>query len=274
MQISEIYIERVVNGERSAAKDFVAVEEPLEIRLLSWFKGKREARTVAITMRTPGDDAELAVGFLFTEGVIQRASDVVAVAPGGLPPHNEVQVELGRDVEVDWARLERHFYASSSCGVCGKTSLDALELKGLTAPVVDRPQINGALIRSLPGKLREHQAGFARTGGLHASAWFTSEGELQLVREDVGRHNALDKLIGAALQAGTPALSDGVLLVSGRASFELLQKSLAAGIPVVAAVGAPSSLAVDLAERFQMTLIGFLRGEQFNVYTGGWRVRE
>jgi len=274
MQISEIYIERFSHGKHSATKDFVAVEEPLEIRLVSWFKGRRESRTVAITMRTPGHDAELSLGFLFTEGVVQRAEDVVAITPAGLPPHNEILVELKQDVEVDWARLERHFYATSSCGVCGKTSLDALELKGLSAPAVNTPLITSELVQSLPAKLREHQEGFARTGGLHASAWFTPSGEMPLVREDVGRHNALDKLIGAALQSGTPLLREGVLLVSGRASFELLQKSLAAGIPVVVAVGAPSSLAVELAERFQMTLIGFLRGEQFNVYTGGWRIRQ
>lgn len=272
MRISEIYIERVGEHGRITARDQVAVEEPLEIRLVYSFKSQRKAKTVAVTMRTPGNDAELALGFLVTEGVVRRAADVLSIYPGGLPPHNEIQVELAPGVEVDWTRLERHFYTASSCGICGKTSLDALEIRGCEMPSANCLTIPPRVIQSLPAKLREAQDTFEQTGGLHAAGLFDAEGNLQLIREDVGRHNALDKIIGASLQAGKTPLSDRVLLLSGRASFELLQKSLSAGIPVVAAVGAPSSLAVELAERFQITLLGFVRGHQFNVYTCGWRI--
>ena len=272
MRISEIYIERVGEHGRTAARDQVAVEEPLEIRLVYWFKAQRKARTVAVTMRTPGHDAELALGFLVTEGVVRSATDVLSIHPGGLPPHNEIQVELAPEVEVDWTRLERHFYTASSCGVCGKTSLDALEIRSSEIPSANCLTVPATLIQSLPAKLRAAQEAFDQTGGLHAAGLFDAAGDLQLVREDVGRHNALDKIIGASLQAGKTPLAGNVLLLSGRASFELLQKSLSAGIPVVAAVGAPSSLAVELAERFQITLLGFVRGQQFNVYTCGWRI--
>lgn len=273
MRISEIYIERVENGSRHAVPDRVAVEEPLEIRLIYWFKEQRRSRTVAVTMRTPGEDQELALGFLLTEGVIRSPAEVVSIVPGGLPPHNEVQVELARTVDVDWVRLERHFYTTSSCGVCGKTSLDALQVRGCQAPAVDRPQVRADIVKGLPQTLRDAQHVFTQTGGLHAAALFDQSGQLQIVREDVGRHNALDKLIGASLLGSRVVTPDSLLLVSGRASFELLQKALAAGIPIVAAVGAPSSLAVELATRFQMTLLGFVREDHFNVYTGGWRIQ-
>jgi FdhD protein len=262
---------RRVEGEgSSAAQDLLAVEEPLEIRL--------SGRTVAITMRTPGNDFELAVGFLFTEGIVDGARRIESVRHVSTEGHgrqagNVVAVELKAGVEIDFERLERHFYMTSSCGVCGKASIDALYAQG--CPMIPR---NTAMVRSetvhgLPDALREAQAVFDRTGGLHAAALFDASGKLLGLREDVGRHNAVDKLIGAEVLAGTPPLHDRLILVSGRASFELIQKTLMAGIPILAAVGAPSSLAVETARRFGMTLLGFVRNRRFNIYSGEWRIQ-
>ena len=229
-------------------------------------------------MRTPGDDASLAVGFLLSEGILRTPSDVQGVracgpAAGPLQLRNVVRVELREDVAVDLKRLERHFYTTSSCGVCGKTSLEALAI-GNVAPLADKlPRIAAAAIHGLPQRIRRAQAVFDRTGGLHAAALFNAAGELLSLREDVGRHNAVDKLLGAEFLAGRVPLADRGLLLSGRASFELVQKALVAGIPLLAAVGAPSSLAVELAARFKMTLIGFLRDGKFNIYSGGWRLQ-
>ena len=262
MQFVELPVQRVPGGARTAAADLVAVEEPLEIRV--------DDRSVSITMRTPGNDPELAAGFLFTEGILTSPAQIKKVFSCG--GGNVVRVELADGVSLDLGRLERHFYATSSCGVCGKASLDALAVGGLRAPPRETPKLSPEIIHQLPDRLRASQLVFEKTGGLHAAALFDAAGELQLVREDVGRHNAVDKLIGARFLEGKTPLSENVLLVSGRASFELMQKAVAAGIPVLAAVGAPSSLAVDLAKKFDLTLLGFVRGERFNIYHGEWRL--
>jgi FdhD protein len=261
-----------------SCSDRVAVEEPLEIRLAYGPAGQRTQRSVSVTMRTPGDDAELAVGFLLSEGIVRTADDLEGVRPCGpaVGPrklHNVVRVDLKPDVAVDLKRLERHFYTTSSCGVCGKTSLEALAIGEPPTLDPDRPLLTAEVVHALPDKLRQVQAVFERTGGLHAAALFDAAGELVCVREDVGRHNAVDKVVGAQLRAGQLPGRDRVLFVSGRASFELMQKALMAGIPILAAVGAPSSLAVELAERFHMTLLGFVRNGRFNVYSGGGRLR-
>jgi FdhD protein len=256
------------------ARDYLATEEPMEIRLLTG--GKRQ--TVAVTMRTPGADFELAAGFLYGEGIvssreeIKRISYCVDADVDVEQRYNIVNVELRGDREYDLRSLERHFYTTSACGVCGKASLEQLELRG--CPVVGPgPEVAAETIYSLPGKLRESQGLFEATGGLHAAALFDAEGNLLALREDVGRHNATDKLVGWALLEGRLPLSKNVVMVSGRSSFEILQKCLTAGVPIVCAVSAPSSLAVDVAREFGMTLVGFLRGGRFNVYAGFDRMR-
>ena len=252
--------------------DELATEEPLEIRLLQ--AGRR--RTVAVTMRTPGADAELALGFLFAEGVIRSREEVLRVEACSGPEEagcaNIIEVELAAGVaEPELAGLERHFFATSACGVCGKAGLDALTLR-VEREIPPGPEVSPGLIAGLPARLREAQGLFATTGGLHAAALFDREGNLLAVREDVGRHNALDKLVGWTLREDLLPLSDRLVLVSGRSSYEILQKCLAAGVPIVCAVSAPSSLAVELADRFGLTLIGFLRGDRFNVYSGAGRI--
>lgn len=251
--------------------DLVATEEPLEIRLVQ--EGK--TRTVAVTMRTPGSDAELALGFLFAEGVIAHRGQVRRAAPCAGPDAgcaNILEVELAPGVpEPELAGLDRHFFSTSACGVCGKAGLDALRLR-VTEEIPPGPSLSPGMIAALPEKLRQAQGLFDVTGGLHAAALFDAEGRLLAAREDVGRHNALDKLIGWAFQEGRLPLHDHVVMVSGRSSYEILQKSLVAGVPVICAVSAPSSLAVELAERFGVTLIGFLRGDCFNVYSGVERI--
>jgi FdhD protein len=227
-------------------------------------------------MRTPGADNELAAGFLFTEGIVHGRKQIVNVrhcGPGSPDKHlnNTVVVELADGVDLDLKPLERNFYTTSSCGVCGKSSIEALRT-GAAPLDAGELTISAEILKRLPAILRDSQAVFDQTGGLHASALFDHEGELDIVREDVGRHNALDKVIGAKFLHGQLPLSDRILLVSGRASFELVQKALMAGIPVLAAVGAPSSLAVELAEEFGMTLVGFVRDGTFNIYTGAKRI--
>lgn len=262
-------MDRIENGASTAVQDLLAVEEPLEIRL--------NDHPVSITMRTPGNDFELAAGFLFTEGVIPGADAIERIRFTDPQPHsrstgNSLTIESKAGVTIDFGRLERHFYTSSSCGVCGKASLEALAAQGCRMLPSNGAGIRSALINELPQRLRPAQTAFDRTGALHAAALFDLSGELQSLREDVGRHNALDKLIGAEMLAGRIPLSDRVLLVSGRASFELMQKALMAGIPVLAAVGAPSSLAVEIAQRYNMTLLGFVRAGRFNIYSGRWRM--
>lgn len=271
---SETEVRRVIlAGENVDVRDVLAIEEPLEIRL-GFPDGTH--RAISITMRTPGDDAELAAGFLFTEGIINKPDQIRQIRHCGPAkagtPNNTIRVDLNDGIEVDLKRLERNFYTTSSCGVCGKSSIEALHTGVQKIPACDAPKISSDLIHRLPEILRASQDVFERTGGLHASALFNLEGKLDIVREDVGRHNALDKVIGAKFMGGETPLSDKILLVSGRASFELAQKALMAGIPILAAVGAPSSLAVELAVEFGMTLVGFVRDGRFNIYTGGERI--
>ncbi len=255
---------------RKSVDDRVAIEEPLEIRLGYDAGGERRTSSVSITMRTPCDDEDLAAGFLFSEGIVGSADEIAIIKP--CSGDNTVRVELEDGIAVDLDRLQRHFYTTSSCGVCGKASLDALYAQGARAPVDSGATFPQETLVTIPGKLREAQATFEETGGLHAAAAFTPHGELVVVREDVGRHNAVDKVVGALLMQGAlPATSLG-LMVSGRASFELMQKALLAGMPLLAAVSAPSSLAVQLAREFNVTLIGFLRGDTFNVYAGEERL--
>jgi FdhD protein len=261
---------RFAHGATSTCEDVLAAEEPLEIRLL-WFEEGEECRkSIAITMRTPGDDFALAAGFLFGEGVIGRTGDVVDIAycADEAEPQrfNIVTVTLRPGLVFDVARLERNVFASSSCGVCGKANLEALEVMGCT-PMPAGFRLSPATIQSFPERLKATQAIFSRTGGLHASAMFDPAGEIIALNEDVGRHNALDKLIGNELLAGRIPLEDRGIVLSGRASFELLQKSLVARIPFVVALGAPSSLAVSLAREFGITLVGFARADGFNVYS-------
>ena len=252
--------------------DVVATEEPLEIRL-SWTQpdGRRAQKSISITMRTPGSDEELAAGFLLTEGIIAGPAELDAIGPCGPPAANGlinvVRVDLAPGVEVDLARLERHFYTSSSCGVCGKASLEAVAVQGRYDLRGNALQIGADNLGALPERLRGMQSVFDRTGGLHASGLFDAAGQVRASREDVGRHNALDKLIGRALLKDELPLSDCGVVVSGRASFELMQKAMMAGIPILAAVGAPSSLAVEFAEEFGMTLVGFLQANRFNAYS-------
>lgn len=255
---------------RESLSDHVAVEEPLEIRLGFDVDGERQSQSLAITMRTPGDDADLATGFLFGEGILRRHSDIAIVKP--CSGDNTLRVELADGVAVDLGRLQRHFYTTSSCGVCGKTSLDALRTQGCERLETGGFSIPRAVVTTLPDRLRGAQATFEQTGGLHAAAAFDAQGELVVVREDVGRHNAVDKVVGALLAAGRLPAGDLGLMVSGRASFELMQKALVAGMPLLAAVSAPSSLAVELAREFNVSLVGFLRGDTFNVYAGEERI--
>jgi FdhD protein len=258
------------DGKRFAAsEDVLAVEKPLEIRLVFGARDDRHSKSISVTMRTPGSDAELAAGFLMTEGVIRDETDIVEVKAG--LEKNIVTVVLAADVEVSPGVLQRNFYTTSSCGICGKASLLAIRTACPPRRANDFA-IDSETLCALPAKLRKGQGIFDKTGGLHAAGLFSAEGELDVMREDVGRHNAVDKLIGAALLQGRVPLRDRLLLLSGRVSFELLQKAVMGGIPMVAAVGAPSSLAVEVAREFDVTLVGFLRENHFNVYHGSSRI--
>ncbi|HEY1787634.1 MAG TPA: formate dehydrogenase accessory sulfurtransferase FdhD [Verrucomicrobiae bacterium] len=260
-----------VNGVRvSGVPDDISVEEPLQISA-GWEDAHGfQTRTVAITMRTPGEDQNLAVGFLFTEGMIVSAGDVKSINVEG---RNAVTVILNRGVHFDPTLLERHSFISSSCGACGKRTIAAVRIAQRHNVQRGRPVLTSDTIHALPDTLRRAQAEFSLTGGIHASALFNSNGELVALREDVGRHNALDKVIGAEFMAGNIPLSDQILLVSGRISFELVQKAAIAGIPVIAAVGAPSSLAVELAIECGITLLGFVRDNRFNIYNDCGRIQ-
>lgn len=261
-----------VAGTREA-DDMLATEEPLEIRISYGAFSQRVQKSISVTMRTPGNDFELATGFLFTEGIIENWDNVISIKHCNGLHENVVRVELKDDVKLDLSKLERNFYTTSSCGVCGKSSIEAVRtVCRLPAAENGELQFSSEIIYSLPGILRSQQAIFENTGGLHACALFDTSGNLLLTREDVGRHNALDKLVGAALEQTLFPLDKHLLLLSGRASFELIQKAWMAGIKIVAAVGAPSSLAVQMAEESGMTLIGFLRGEVFNIYSGSQRI--
>lgn len=276
--VASVEIERLKNGVQQKDTDLLAVEEPMEIRLDFGNKSERKSQPISVTMRTPGYDFELALGFLFTEGIIQSPLDVHMIRyctdmQTIENKNNIVRVYLNENVIVDTERLKRNFYTSSSCGVCGKESIESVRTQCKPVAVTNitaAPEI----ILGLPATLRKKQNVFEYTGGLHASALFDQKGNLLLLREDVGRHNALDKLIGASIfgKETNIDLSNSILLLSGRASFELLQKAAMAGIPIVCAVGAPSSLAVQIAKTFGITLIGFLREERFNIYSGSERI--
>ena len=259
--ITRIRVTRVHGTDRSSAEDVLAVEEPLEIRIAE--------KPLAVTMRTPGDDFELAAGFAFTENVVASRDDIVSIRHWGSP--NVVRITLRDGVKIDWARLQRHFYAASSCGICGKASIDSIRVH--VKPVTASFRIDAGLVRTLPDLARTHQKTFDATGAIHAAALFTPAGQLLQLREDIGRHNAVDKVIGAMFLERDMPLPDHVLFVSGRAGFEVVQKAVVAGIAVIAAVGAPSSLAVDLARELNVTLIGFLRDGRFNVYFGEERLK-
>lgn len=285
----QIPVERVTGQTSRQLLDSLAIEEPLEIQITYGLRRLRGTRSISVTMRTPGNDFELAVGFLMTEGVIRDANDILQITNAGdlfsednpVPQamdslrlgskQNVVRVELGTDVEVSVANLQRNFYTTSSCGICGKASL--LALRTVCPPRTKNDfRVDAQLLYDLPGRLRASQGVFDRTGGLHAAGLFDSNGNLSALREDVGRHNAVDKLIGSEFLADRTPLRDRLLLLSGRASFELLQKALMGGLPMVVAVGAPSSLAVQVAKEFDITLVGFLRGDHFNIYHGSERI--
>jgi FdhD protein len=261
---------RIKDGSATERVDTFVVEEPLEIRL--------DGEPLSVTMRTPGDDFDLAAGFLVSEGVVSRAEEITAIrycagaTEDGSNTYNVLDVSLAPGVPRPDTSLERNFYTTSSCGLCGKASLDAVRTQARWQVAEDGARIGADTLTALPDRLREAQRVFDRTGGLHAAGLFTADGELLALREDVGRHNAVDKLVGWALRSGRLPLEGTVLMLSGRASFELVQKAWMAGVPMMAAVSAPSSLAVDLAEEAGITLAGFLRGTSMNVYAGRHRI--
>ncbi|MDC1221147.1 formate dehydrogenase accessory sulfurtransferase FdhD [Salibacteraceae bacterium] len=271
-----VIIEKVIDHQRDQKLDLLATEEPLEIKLGFGPKAAREQRNLAITMRTPGNDTELVLGFLFTEGIINSMSDVLKVEhctdAKGDASNNVIRAELSPNLKLDWSKFQRHFYTNSSCGVCGKASIESLydicetPIKSTNFFTIDQ-------VHSLNNKMRETQNVFEHTGGLHASALFNSAGDLVYLREDIGRHNALDKIIGIALHEGLLPLSDSLIMLSGRCCFELVQKTLRAGCPILCAVGAPSSLAVETADEFRITLIGFARNQVFNLYSNPQRIQ-
>ena len=275
-----VTITRVRDGATATDNDTVAVEEPLEIRLGYESGGVRGEQSVAITMRTPGNDDELAAGFLFTEGILASRDSILDIwhrsppVPGESELRNVIRIDLAPGVSVDMEQLERHFYMTSSCGVCGKASLDALRAQSRYTDALNSTRFTIATneLLQVVTRLVDEQRVFGKTGGLHASGLFDATGTMKLVREDVGRHNAMDKLIGRLLLDGALPASDTGIIVSGRTSFELVQKAAMAGVPLIAAVGAPSSLAVEIAREFGMTLVGFLRDRRFNVYSGAERV--
>jgi FdhD protein len=248
---------RITSESAEKTEDALAVEEPLEIRVAE--------KPISVTMRTPGDDFDLAAGFLFTEALIGSGDDIESIRHWGSP--NVVRVALAAGITIDASKLDRHFYTTSSCGVCGKTSIDAVRVIRPSSP---RPsaRITRALVNRLPELLAERQQAFQATGGLHGAALFRSNGELLRIREDIGRHNAVDKAIGSLVREERESLAGSILMVSSRASFELAQKAIVAGIGVLASVGAPSTLAVDAAREFGLTLLGFVRDGRFNVYAG------
>jgi len=265
--VTPVQIDRIENGSIERTDDLLVTEEPLEIRLGHGALDDRKEMRLSVTMRTPGNDEELVIGFLFTEGIISDQAELIAVKYCENVKEEErgnvIRAELKPDHAIDAERWQRNFYTTSSCGVCGKSSIEAVEVScGTITPF---GPIDPEVIAALPEKMRAAQTMFRHTGGIHAAALFDRNGELLLLREDIGRHNAVDKTIGAMWRNGIDA-EGKMMLVSGRAGFELVQKCAVAGIPLMAAVGAPSSLAVQLAQRTGMTLIGFLRGERFNVY--------
>lgn len=268
VQVIKVNITKVAQGKATLCDDDLAAEEPLEIRLVYGKITERIKKSISVTMRTPGNDKELGIGFLFTEGIINNSEQVSGVNSEG----NILEISLNENETPFLNNSERNFYTTSSCGICGKSSIDAVRTFSKYKNQPDNIFIKADLLYALPDKLREKQSVFESTGGLHASALFEPDGKFILLREDVGRHNALDKIIGSAFLNNELPLYNKILLLSGRASFELIQKAAMAGIKVIAAVGAPSGLAVDMAKESGITLIGFLRNERFNIYSGGQRV--
>lgn len=273
---TNISLRRIELGRASDASDEVVTEEPLEIRVYHTGSDGRKAReNVTVTMRTPGNDFELAAGLLHSEGIISSGDDIEKIDYGvdadEQQRYNIVNVHLTPNVKFKTENISRNFYSSSACGVCGKASLDALHMKGFAA-INSEGCVRSDLVRELPDRLKKAQNVFNKTGGLHAAGLFDWNGRLLILREDVGRHNALDKLIGAWLLGERVTPGECICIVSGRLGFELVQKALVAGIPVMVAVGAPSSLAIELGKEFNMTVIGFVRGNAFNVYSGSQRV--
>jgi len=267
--MSTCKIEKFVRWENGSVvhqSDELTEEEPLEIRI--------RGRAISVTMRTPGHDGELAAGFLLSEGVIHKAEDVLEIQPCDRNEFgNIINVQLAPEVATDFARLTRHVFAASSCGLCGKATIDSIRAAYLAIARSDVPVVSTSVLSQMPEIMRQTQSTFERTGGIHAAALFDESGKMIVLREDVGRHNAVDKVLGFALLNKKMPLDRSILLISGRSSFEIMQKALAGGVPIVAAVSAPSNLAVEFAEQNNQTLIGFLRGRRMNVYTGTQRVR-
>ena len=269
--IREFSVRRVDRRQSSSVSDTVAVEEPLERRLVYWFKDVSAAQSLGLTMRTPGHDRELMLGSLLSEGVIRTKADVVDIRHLGTPPSNEISAELAKHVDAEAWRLARSTYVNSSCGVCGKRSLDAIARPFSNAPAA-RMRVDSQVISELPDTLLAHQQAFTRTGGLHAAALATRGGEILRVFEDVGRHNALDKLLGWCVLEDLLPLEESIVFLTSRSSFELVQKVVVAGGQIMATVGAPSSLAIETARAYGITLVGFVRGDRFNIYAGEWRI--
>jgi FdhD protein len=275
--VKEVGVVKVTGESGDNTKDVLAIEEPLEIRLEYGLKHDRQVKNISVTMRTPGNDPELALGFLFTEGIVKNPEDIADINYAFIAcaenKENVINLSLKENVLPVLQNSDRNFYTTSSCGVCGKGSISSIRtVSAFTGPTNGGNAVSAEVLYGLPGVLRTRQDVFSATGGLHACALFNASGKMLLVREDVGRHNALDKLIGAVVKKNQLPLDQYILLLSGRASFELVQKAVMAGINIIAAVGAPSSLAVELAEEFNITLVGFLRGRRFNIYTAGFRI--
>ena len=271
--IRPFQIQRVKNGVSELLLDAVAAEEPLQLRIKYAFKQVSRTSPLAITMRTPGNDGEFAAGYLLSEGIVEKREDIAGIRAIGIEPCNEILVELSPNVDVDTWMLARNGPLNASCGICGKRSVESLVTSARPLADSGLTTVTAKLIEKLPALLRSHQDGFGQTGGLHAAALFNAAGEMEAVFEDIGRHNALDKLIGHELLLGRTPLSERVIFLSSRSSFELVQKAMRAGAPVLVTVGGPSSLAIDMARSYGLTLIGFVRGERFNVYSGEWRLR-
>jgi FdhD protein len=265
-------VKRLTRDHEERIIDTVATEEPLSIRIEYWLKASQRTESLALTMRTPGHDHELAAGLLLSEGIVHRREDITEVRSLGTDPSNEVVISLAPSVDVDTWRLSRNSFVSASCGVCGKRSREALTPM-LPDRQADEFRMCPAAVGLLPNSLRSWQSGFAQTGGLHAAALANAGGEIEQVYEDIGRHNALDKLLGWALLNGRTPLLDRMLFLSSRSSFELVQKAAMVGAPLLAAVGGPSSLAIEAAREYGITLLGFVRDGRVNVYSGDWRLQ-
>jgi len=276
-KVENVKIREIGGGDFIERLDLLAVEEPLEIRIIHGEPADRKEKKVAITMRTPGNDFELVIGFLFSEGVIENFEQIKRIrhckkGKAEEEKGNVVIVDIDEKHTVDIKSIDRNFYTSSSCGVCGKSSLESIHYK--CKAVSSNLTIIPETLNNAPQLMGNHQDVFKHTGGIHATALFNADGSLKMIREDVGRHNAMDKIVGSILSQNLTPTNKFFLVVSGRLSFELVQKAIAIRIPIIAAIGAPSSLAVKLAEEFNITLVGFLKKDRFNVYTHNWRIDE